>query len=158
MRCYFAPMEGITGAVYRNAHHRSFPGLDKYFMPFLSPSQNHVFTRRELRDILPMYNEGVPAVPQLLTRRAEDFLWAAGELAAMGYREVSLNLGCPSGTVAAKGKGAGFWPSPRSWTAFWRKFFPAPHCLSQSRPGWASMILRNLAPFYLSITSILSRN
>ncbi len=123
MRCYFAPMEGITGAVYRNAHHRYFPGLDKYFMPFLSPSQNHVFTRRELRDILPMYNEGVPAVPQLLTRRAEDFLWAAGELAAMGYREVSLNLGCPSGTVAAKGKGAGFLAFPQELDRFLEEIF-----------------------------------
>ena len=47
-------------------------------------------------------------VPQLLTRRAEDFLWAAEELFQRGYREVNLNLGCPSGTVTAKGKGAGF--------------------------------------------------
>ena len=29
-------------------------------------------------------------------------------LADMGYREVNLNLGCPSGTVVAKGKGSGF--------------------------------------------------
>lgn len=28
----------------------------------------------------------------------------------MGYSEVNLNLGCPSGTVCAKGKGAGFLP------------------------------------------------
>ena len=108
MRFYSAPMEGVTGWLYRGVHHRCFPGADKYFMPFLSVSQDHVFPRRELQDILPAHNEGVPAVPQLLTRRAEDFLWAAGELAAMGYREVNLNLGCPSGTVVAKGKGSGF--------------------------------------------------
>ena len=53
----------------------------------------------EKADICPEHNDGVPVVPQLLTRRAEDFLWAAGELAAMGYGEVNLNLGCPSGTV-----------------------------------------------------------
>jgi tRNA-dihydrouridine synthase len=82
-------MEGITGWLYRDVHHRCFPGVDKYFMPFLSVSQDHVFPRRELQDILPTHNEGVPAVPQLLTRRAEDFLWAAGKLAAMGYREVN---------------------------------------------------------------------
>lgn len=123
MQYNFAPMEGITGAVYRRAHVRHFPGTDRYFMPFLSPSQNHVFTRRELRDILPQYNEGVPAVPQLLTRRAEDFLWAAGELAAMGYREVSLNLGCPSGTVAAKGKGAGFLAFPQELDRFLDEIF-----------------------------------
>lgn len=107
MRCYFAPMEGITGSIFRNCHSRYFPGVDRYYMPFLSPRQDHNFTRRELDDILPEHNEGVHAVPQLLTRQPEDFLWAAGELAAMGYREVNLNLGCPSGTVTAKGKGSG---------------------------------------------------
>ena len=118
MRFYSAPMEGVTGWLYRGVHHRCFPGADKYFMPFLSVSQDHVFPRRELQDILPAHNEGVPAVPQLLTRRAEDFLWAAGELAAMGYREVNLNLGCPSGTVTAKGKGSGFLAFPEELDRF----------------------------------------
>lgn len=108
MQYYFAPLEGITSAAYRQAHHRHFPGVDKYYAPFLSPTVHHVLTPREQRDILPQYNEGVPVVPQLLTKNAEDFLWAANDLAAMGYREVNLNLGCPSGTVTAKGKGAGF--------------------------------------------------
>lgn len=108
MRCFFAPMEGITGALFRRTHRRFFPGVDRYFMPFLSPSQHHVFTRRELRDILPEQDGDLDAVPQLLTRSGADFLWAAGELARMGYREVNLNLGCPSGTVVAKKKGSGF--------------------------------------------------
>lgn len=108
MRYYFAPMEGVTGALFRQVHHRYFPGVDKYYTPFLSPSQDHVFSRRERREIEPGRNEGLNVVPQLLTRRAEDFLWAAEELFQRGYREVNLNLGCPSGTVTAKGKGAGF--------------------------------------------------
>lgn len=108
MRCYFAPLEGVTSAVYRNAHYRYFAGVEKYYMPFVSPTQHHVNTPRELRDILPEHNGDTPAVPQLLTKCAEDFLWAAGDLAAMGYDEVNLNLGCPSGTVASKGKGSGF--------------------------------------------------
>ena len=107
MKYYFAPMEGVTGAEFRRAHHQVFGGVDAYYMPFLSPTQDHVFTPRELRGILPENNPGFRAVPQLLTRNAEDFLWAAGELAQLGYDEVNLNLGCPSGTVTAKGKGAG---------------------------------------------------
>jgi len=108
MRCYFAPLEGVTSAVYRNAHYKHFSGVEKYYMPFVSPTQHHVNTPRELRDILPEHNADTPAVPQLLTKCAEDFLWAAGDLAAMGYNEVNLNLGCPSGTVVSKGKGSGF--------------------------------------------------
>ncbi len=103
----FAPMEGITGWQFRRIHRRYFGGVDRYFSPFLSPNQHHVFSRKELWDVLPEHNEGVPLVPQILTKRAEDFLWCAGELAAMGYREVNLNCGCPSGTVVARGKGAG---------------------------------------------------
>jgi tRNA-dihydrouridine synthase len=112
MEFYFAPLEGVSGAQYRQAHHRWFSGVDKYYMPFISPTQDHVFTARELRNIAPEANAGIPAVPQLLTRRAEDFCWAAGELKAMGYGEVNLNLGCPSGTVVSKGKGAGLLADP----------------------------------------------
>lgn len=107
MLCYFAPMEGITLWQLRGLHHRLFGGVDKYFSPFLSPNQHHVFSKKELGDVLPEHNEGVPLVPQIMTKSAEDFLWCAGELAAMGYREVNLNCGCPSGTVVSKGKGAG---------------------------------------------------
>ena len=123
MRCFFAPMEGITGALFRRTHRRFFPGVDRYFMPFLSPSQHHVFTRRELRDILPEQDGDLDAVPQLLTRSGADFLWAAGELARMGYREVNLNLGCPSGTVTAKGKGSGFLARPEELERFFDEVF-----------------------------------
>nr|MBR4280570.1 tRNA-dihydrouridine synthase family protein [Clostridia bacterium] len=103
----FAPMEGLTDTVYRRTHHRYFGGVTKYYIPFVSPTQHHVFTPKELRAVAPEHNEGIPTVPQILAKDAEHFLWAAGEMAAMGYDEVNLNIGCPSGTVTAKGKGAG---------------------------------------------------
>mgnify|MGYP000803284316 FL=1 len=111
MQYYFAPLEGVTGSEFRRAHHRWFPGVDAYYMPFLSPTQDHVFTQRELRNVLPEHNQGFRAVPQLLAKSPDDFLWCAGELAAM---EVNLNLGCPSGTVVAKGKGSGLLGSPEA--------------------------------------------
>lgn len=107
MKFYFAPMEGVTDHVLRNLHHRYFPGVDKYFTPFFSPTEDGRFTGRSKRDFVPETNRGVPVVPQLLTKKAEDFLWAARALADMGYEEINLNLGCPSGTVVAKGKGSG---------------------------------------------------
>ena len=116
-------MEGITGYVFRRIHHKYFPGVDRYFMPFYSPSQEHSFTRRAFQDLLPEHNEGLHAVPQLLTRRAEDFLWAAEQLAGLGYGEVNLNLGCPSGTVTAKSKGAGFLAHPEELRAFLEEIF-----------------------------------
>ena len=125
MRYYFAPMEGITSYLHRAIHRRFFPGVDRYYMPFVSPSQGHAFTKREKADLSPEHNAGVPAVPQLLTRRAEDFIWAAEELAHMGYREVNLNLGCPSGTVTAKGKGSGFLAFPEELERFLDEIYGA---------------------------------
>ena len=112
MNYCFAPMEGVTTAQYRRVHAAMFPGADRYYMPFLSPTSDHRMTPRELREILPENNTGLPAVPQILTKSAEDFLWCAAVLADMGYPEVNLNLGCPSATVTAKGKGAGLLRTP----------------------------------------------
>lgn len=127
MRYYFAPMEGVTGAVYRRTHHEYFPGIDKYFMPFITPTTTERFTPRQKRDIAPEVNAGVPAVPQLLTKSAADCIWAANALADMGYAEVNLNLGCPSGTVTAKGKGAGFLSDPDALDRFLDAVFSATH-------------------------------
>lgn len=108
MRIYFAPLEGITGYVYRNAFNHVFPGgIDKYFSPFISPGVNQPLTPKELRDIHPENNRGINLVPQILANNPDDFLLAAKHIKDLGYTEVNLNLGCPSGTVVAKRKGAG---------------------------------------------------
>ena len=103
----FAPLDGITKVVFRQVYHRMFGGADRYFIPFFSPTDQHILTKRDQRELDPAANAGLPVVPQVMTRRAPDFLWAAELVEQMGYREVNLNLGCPSGTVTAKGKGAG---------------------------------------------------
>lgn len=108
MKCYFAPMEGITTYLYRQLHWKYFKGVDIYFTPFLSPTMHGPFTPKERKDILPENNKGIPTVPQILTNHAEYFYQVAKELKEYGYKEINLNLGCPSNTVAKKCKGAGF--------------------------------------------------
>lgn len=112
MRIDHAPMEGITNSVYRQAFARCFGGVDRYYTPFLSPTQNHTLTAREREEVDPERNAGLDVVPQLLANDAGHFLWACGELRARGYTRVNLNLGCPSGTVVAKKKGSGFLSDP----------------------------------------------
>ena len=107
MRYYFAPMEGLTDSIYRKAHHTHFPGVTRYYMPFISPTVHRTLTPRESRELPKADSVAFSAVPQLLTKVSEDFLWAAGVCRDLGYDEVNLNVGCPSGTVTAKGKGAG---------------------------------------------------
>ncbi|WP_349948579.1 tRNA-dihydrouridine synthase family protein [Lacrimispora sp. BS-2] len=123
MKYYFAPMEGITGYIYRNAHHKFFKQVDVYFTPFIVPTQNRKFTSREKNDFLPEHNVGLHVIPQILTNKGEDFIWAAKELKQFGYEEVNLNLGCPSPTVISKGRGSGFLGEPEQLTIFFDQIF-----------------------------------
>ncbi len=107
MRYYFAPLEGITNALYRNAWRAQFSPADRYFTPFITPTESQGLHTKELRDVQPEWNRGLDLVPQLLTNRPEPFIAAARRLQLLGYEEVNLNLGCPSGTVVAKRKGSG---------------------------------------------------
>ena len=107
MTIYFAPLEGVTDVIYRRTHAACFSGVDKYFIPFVSPTHHLVFTPKEKRAVSPAENAGYHAVPQILSKVPEQFLWAARELHDLGYQEVNLNLGCPSGTITGKGKGSG---------------------------------------------------
>ena len=123
MRYYFAPMEGITDSIYRRLHHKYFGGVDRYYMPFLSPTIHRQLTHKEDRELPMADSETFVAVPQVLTKVAEDFLWAAQVCADRGYDEVNLNLGCPSGTVVAKGKGSGMLRDLDALDAFLEEIF-----------------------------------
>ena len=123
MKTYFAPLEGVTDSVYRRLHQKYFPGVDRYYTPFFSPTVHRALTAREARELPPADTLPVPVIPQILTKNAEDFTWFASVAAALGYREVNLNLGCPSGTVVAKGKGAGMLRDPDGLDAFLEAIF-----------------------------------
>jgi len=114
MELSFAPMEGITYSAYRRLHAALFPGAARYYAPFIAPDSAGRFKAGNLRDVLPENNGGVELVPQLLCNAAAPFLAVAAELGDMGYEEVNLNAGCPSGTVVAKHKGAGLLGEPEA--------------------------------------------
>lgn len=120
---YFAPMEGVTDAAFRKAHYACFTGVDAYYIPFISPTMHLCLNGREKHNVLPKYCEGVPCVPQVLTRESEYFLWAAGVMRDLGYGELNLNAGCPSATVTAKGKGSGILKDIASLDRFLEEIF-----------------------------------
>lgn len=108
MKYYLAPMEGITGYIYRTSYEKYFGNIDKYFTPFIVPNSSRSLKTKEFRDILPENNNDMNIVPQILTNDSDGFIGTARKLQQLGYDEINLNLGCPSGTVVAKNRGSGF--------------------------------------------------
>ncbi len=118
MQTYYAPLEGITTFTLRNTHAKYFGGIDKYFTPFISPTSTNKLTTKEMNDVRPEHNEGMNVVPQILANNPEQFIFTMQKLEKLGYNEINLNVGCPSGTVCSKGKGAGFLGFPDKLDAF----------------------------------------
>ena len=123
MKFYFAPMEGITEVPYRKAHHQFFPGIDKYFTPFIVTNVKANARNKELQDVLSPLNEGIPTVPQLLSNNAHDFLEYAKFLCDHGFNEINLNAGCPQHSVMGKGRGSGLLRYPDLLDSFLNDIF-----------------------------------
>ena len=135
-----APLEGLTDSIFRRLHHKYFPGPERYFTPFFSPTVHRSLTPREARELPIADTIRYAAVPQLLTKVPADFLWMSEVIRDRGYPEVNLNLGCPSGTVTAKGKGAGMLRDPEELDRFLDAIFrSAPLPISvKTRIGFGS--------------------
>ena len=55
---YFAPMEGITGSIYRRAHHRIFGGVDRYYAPFIFTNPKGKISKKDLMERCPDISQG----------------------------------------------------------------------------------------------------
>lgn len=115
-----APMEGITTYIYRSTFQKYYGGISRYYTPFLASMH---LSAREKNEILPEHNEGMTLIPQILSNRADEFLEITKSLQAYGYDTVNLNLGCPSGTVVSKHRGAGFLAVPEDLDVFLAEIF-----------------------------------
>ena len=125
MKIYFAPLEGLTDSIYRSLHRKYFPGIDKYYTPFFSPTVHRAPTPKEARELPPAEAFDGVVIPQILTKNTADFLWFTGVCKDLGYKEINLNLGCPSGTVFSKGKGSGMLRDPDTLDKFLEEIFAA---------------------------------
>ncbi len=139
-----APMEGITGHVFRRVHAECFGALDVYYTPFLPPPRvGSTFGGKNFKEIDPSNNEGLNVVPQLLTKNADEFVWAAHLLAELGYREVNLNLGCPRARSSLRAKARASCATPMSSRCFCGRYASGRPCQFPSRQGLACQTTMN---------------
>ena len=142
MKLYFAPLEGITDSIYRSIHHDCFGGISKYFIPFITSVSGSGLTNREKRSLLENNPPRICCVPQILTKDAQNFIRCAHMLREKGFEEINLNLGCPSGTVTAKGKGAALLRDTANLKAFLGEIFDGadmPRLSVKTRIGYADL-------------------
>ncbi len=121
MKNYLAPMEGLTGHVFRLTYHKHFKDFDRYFTPFIATNDRINFkTKKEIDTDL---NYDLDLVPQLMTNKVEDTIILCKDLQKYGYSHININLGCPSGTVVSKKRGSGFLSVPEEMENFFGELF-----------------------------------
>ena len=103
---HFAPLQGYTDDAYRRIHHNLIGGIETYYTPFIR-MEGGGLRSKEVRDIRPEYNEGVPVVPQIIMKSLKEFEYLTSEVAQRGYTRIDLNMGCPFPMQARHGRGAG---------------------------------------------------
>ena len=129
MKIYFAPMEGVTGYIYRNIFNSMFGRrIDKYFSPFIMAHEKCGMSPKEIKDVLPENNIGISLVPQVMTNSSTEFFILERILTDMGYKEINLNFGCPSKTVTSRNRGAGILNDTTLLEKFLDNVFENNHC------------------------------
>lgn len=111
LNLYFAPIQGYTDVVYRNAHHTVFGGVKAYFTPFVRVEHGDVRSR-DFRDTSPENDETGCLVPQIIVKDAEEFSFLVSRLREQGHKHIDVNMGCPFPMQTRKGRGAGLLAHP----------------------------------------------
>ena len=103
---HFAPLQGYTDDVYRRIHHELIGGIQTYYTPFLRMEGGGVRSK-DMRDIRPEFNEGVPVVPQIIVKSMKEFEFLTDIVEEKGYSRLDINMGCPFPLQAKHGRGSG---------------------------------------------------
>lgn len=135
---HFAPVQGYTDAIYRNAHAAMFRGVEAYYTPFIRVERGNDFRPRDLRECQLSSNTVPRLVPQVLGGTPEELRLSLGVLRDMGHRQADINMGCPFPKIVRRGKGAGLLPSPEQVEALLNVLeeFEDMRCSVKMRLGW----------------------
>ena len=107
-----SPLQGFTDFRFRNAINKYFGGIDTYYSPYIRLNGKLVIKPSYERDLLPENNIGLEVIPQIITNDADEFLFVAKYVKALGYKELNWNLGCPYPMVTKSGMGSGLICNP----------------------------------------------
>lgn len=135
---HFAPLQGYTDRVYREAHAQVFGGVETYYTPFVRVEKG-LIRNKDLRDIAYFRNNPEQIVPQLIAATPDELRQVAAVFGEQGYKRADINLGCPFPMQARQHRGAGILPYPEEVAALLNviKEFPDIRFSVKLRLGWA---------------------
>lgn len=107
-----SPLQGFTDFRFRNCFNAHFGGINHYYSPYIRLLGKREVKRAYERDILPSNNQQISLVPQIMTNSAEEFVFLADYVKALGYSSVDWNLGCPFPMVTKRGLGSAMLSDP----------------------------------------------
>jgi len=110
---YLAPFQGITGQVFRTCYAKHFEGVDAMFTPYFAGiNHDSRLSEKKKIELQNTVENGIPVIPQILSKDAGEIIRFAGILKNLGFTELNWNLGCPYPQVANKKRGSGMLPYP----------------------------------------------
>lgn len=112
MEIHFAPLQGYTDYVFRNAHSHVYGNIARYYSPFVRLESGDMFRNKDLRDIDPSNNDSSVFVPQFLAGSSDEACKIIDMLRERDYTRADINMGCPFPLVTRRRKGAGILPFP----------------------------------------------
>ena len=108
---HFAPLQGYTEAIYRQAHARIFGGVESYYTPFVRVEHGEI-RKKDMREITLENNRGVQLIPQLIAPDVDKMKQIIALFIEKGYKNVDINLGCSFPLLAKRHNGSGMLPYP----------------------------------------------
>ena len=121
----FAPLDGITKVVFRQVYHRMFGGADRYFIPFFSPTDQHILTKRDQRELDPAANAGLHCGAPGDDPPGTGLSVGGGDRGRHGLYGGESEPGLSLRHRHRQGQGLpAFWQSRRSWSGSLTRYSP----------------------------------
>lgn len=110
MEIHFAPIQGHTDKIYREAFRKFFGGLDSFYTPFIRVERGSI-RNKDLRELAGGESEP-DLVPQIMAGNPQEFRLLVEKVAAYGYKRIDINMGCPFPLITGSGRGAAMLANP----------------------------------------------
>jgi len=110
---WLAPLRGVTIRAFRETFASQIreAGFSGAFAPFIPANPGLRFTPRLVADLADGAN-GLPLVPQAISRHPDALRELLKGFLSMGFRRADLNAGCPFPMIVRRGRGSGLLRTP----------------------------------------------